>query len=148
MAVEAAAYGSQFLALYLGLMDWTNDSIKCSLHLVGYVPNKDTNTDFEDTSNEAPATGNYTAGGVALGTKTSTYSSSVHTLDAANMTIGSSTIANVRRAVVYNDTPSVGSKTLIAYQTSDTDISTTGGAFTVAWAGAGIVTLTVAAQSA
>ena len=107
-----------------------------------------TEQELENTRNEAPAKGKYTAGGVALGTKTSTYSSSVHKLDAANITIGSSTIANIRRAVVYNDTPSVGSKTLIAYQTSDTDISTTGGAFTVAWAGAGIVTLTVAAQSA
>lgn len=52
-------------------IDWVNDAINCALMTSSYTPNLGTNTFWSDISaNECPNTGNYTTGGVALGTKT------------------------------------------------------------------------------
>jgi len=63
--------GGEVLADALGT-DWLSDTIKASLHTATYSPNRDTHETKADLTNEVTGTG-YSAGGVALASKTITY---------------------------------------------------------------------------
>ncbi len=111
------------------------------------LPNQDTHDYFDDvnTYEVSGATG-YTAGGITLSSKTSTYDSAnnVIILDAADVTWSSSTIT-ARYAVVYDDSPATnGTKPLIGYVDFGSDQSSTNGNFTITWDATGIVRITVA----
>lgn len=88
----------------------------------------------------------YTAGGIALSALTSTYNATGHTqtLGAAN-TVWAAITAVARYAVVYDSTPaSDATRPLVLYQDFGTDVTATGGAFTVAWNASGILTMAAA----
>ena len=88
----------------------------------------------------------YTAGGATLASKTITYTGATNkwVFDAADPTWTTSTIT-ARTAVVYDASPaSDATRPLICYQQSDADVSTTGATFTVQFAAAGIVEITIA----
>src|SRR5687767_7798029 len=143
MAVTSKNYGQAVKAAFNKLIDFDTDEIKCSLHLVGYTPDQDHDF-FDDVGSQATGTG-YTAGGVALASKTVVYTgaSNLFTLDAADATWSTSTIPSVRTAVVRDSATGVAAtEPLIAYFQSDADISTTAGLFTVGFAAAGISTYT------
>lgn len=77
MAASANTYANAHDQAYSGNINWASDSIKCALLGAGYTPNLTTHVHWSDVSaSEASGTG-YSAGGVALGTKT-------HTVTAAN----------------------------------------------------------------
>lgn len=145
MAVTGFIYGKAFLSLSNKEVDWVADAIKCALTTSAYTPDQDSHDYFNDVTNEVSGTG-YTAGGELLTGLTSTYTAGTNkwALDADNTTWTTSTIT-ARYAIVYDSTPgSAATNPLICYQNAGADISTTAGTFTVAWAAAGIVEVTVA----
>lgn len=127
-------------------IDWDSDTIKVALLTSSYTPNQDTHDYYDDVvGNQVTGTG-YTAGGITLSSKTSTYdgTNNVLVLDAADVTWSSSTIT-ARYAVVYNDTPATNAtKPLIGYVDFGSDQSSTNGNFTITWDSTGIVRITVA----
>lgn len=54
-------------------VDWDTDDIRATLHTSTYAPNLDTHDYVDDLTNELTTANGYTVGGVALGTKTLTY---------------------------------------------------------------------------
>lgn len=146
MAVTAKLYGQVFVHAFGKKIDWLNDTIKCSLHASGYVPDQDVHDFQNDLTSEAPATGGYATGGVTLANKTMTYTAgtNVTMLDADDAVWAASTIT-ARTAVVYDATPGTApTNPLICYQNSDADISSSGGEFRVQWNASGIVNATAA----
>ncbi len=138
-------YGS-FLAKALNKeVDWDSDTIKVALVSSAYTPNQDTHDYFDDVvANEVTGTG-YTAGGVALTSKTTTYdaANNVVVLDAADAVWPNSTIT-ARYAVVYDDSGATNAqKALVGYIDFGSDQSSTNGNFTVTWDATGIVRITV-----
>jgi hypothetical protein len=127
-------------------IDWDSDTIKVALLTSSYTPNQDTHDYFDDVvANEVSGTG-YTAGGETLGSKTLTYdgATNVVTLDAADVTWGSSTIT-ARYAVVYDATPGTNAtRPLIGYVDFGSDQASSSGNFTITWDSTGIVKITVA----
>jgi len=127
-------------------IDWDTDTIKVALLTSSYTPNQDTHDYYDDVvGNQVTGTG-YTAGGITLSSKTSTYdgTNNVLVLDAADVTWSSSTIT-ARYAVIYNDSgANNASKPLIGYVDFGSDQSSTNGNFTITWDSTGIVRITVA----
>lgn len=152
MSVEGRLYGQVLESVFGGNIDWDNDTIKCGLTTVTYVPDQDAHDFWNDvTANEISGTG-YTAGGDTLTNKTVTTSAyaggtNVFTLDADDATWTTSTLT-ARVAVVYDATPATdATRPLICYQLSSADVSTSAGTFTVQWSSAGIITIAVTAAS-
>ena len=73
---SANVYANLYDQAFSGKVNYAADSIKMALLTSTYVPNLATHTFFSDLTNEVSGTG-YTAGGLALTTKT-------HTVTAAN----------------------------------------------------------------
>lgn len=79
MAFQLYLYGKAYANLLGGetsgessAVDFLSDTIKMALTTSAYTPNRDTHEFFSDITNEITGTG-YTAGGVALASKTITY---------------------------------------------------------------------------
>lgn len=130
-------------------MDYLSDAINVSLHNSGYTPNQDTDQFWSNTG-EVAGTSVYTTGGKALATKTLAYSSNVITFDAADTAWAAGTVALVGTlavyAVIYDAT--VGDAThhpLLGYVdfTNSGQYSIGTGTFTITWATAGILTITI-----
>jgi|TARA_B110000014_G_scaffold233396_1_gene196678 hypothetical protein len=122
-------------------LDMDNDTFKCMLTLVGYVPDFETDTNFSDVSNEATGT-NYTAGGETMTSVAMTSSSDgTGTIkwDADDVSWANSTLTAVTGGVIYDDT--VTNKRLIAYIDFGGSFSTTSGTFQIQWNASGIFTL-------
>jgi hypothetical protein len=85
--------------------DWLTGTIQYSLHTATYTPNIDTDDFFNDATNEVTGT-NYTASGVTLGTKTSSYDTGTDEirLDAADAVWTTATIASIRYGVCWENT--------------------------------------------
>lgn len=143
MAVTAKWYGQALLKALNKEINWASDSIKVMLCTSTYVPNQDTDV-YKDVVNPAEASGTgYTAGGVALASKTNTYTAATNViqLSAANVTWGSSSIT-ARYAVIYDDTPATN-KPLLGYVDFGADNTSSNGNFTIDWdATNGIFTVT------
>lgn len=142
--MASKVYG-QFIGKALNKeIDWDSDDIRVMLVSSSYSPNQDTHDYLDDVvGNEVSGTG-YTAGGIALTSRTNTYDPASNTvvLDAADVTWANSTVT-ARYAVIYNNTgASSSAKPLIAYVDFVSDQSSTAGNFTITWDAAGIVRLT------
>lgn len=124
-------------------IDFLSDTINVALTTSTHVPNQDTHETFADITNEVVGTG-YTAGGMALASKTVVYTaaSNLTTLDAADTTWSSSTIT-ARNLHVYKSTGTPSTSPLILYETFGSDQSSSAGNFTIAWNASGILTFTV-----
>lgn len=120
------------------------DVFKTMLTTSTYVPDQDVHDYKDDVTNEVTGTG-YTATGAEITTRTITYTGGTNKimLDGDDVTWASSTIT-ARNAVVYNSTPATdATRPLLCYQASDADVASNNGNFTVQWAAAGIVEITV-----
>lgn len=144
MAVSAKAYGSLLGVLFTGAINYASDTIKVALCTSAYTPDQDTHDYFNDITNEVTGTG-YTAGGATLASKTSTYTAGTNTqsLDAADVTWGSSTIT-ARYAVIYKSTGTASTSPLIGYVDFGQDVVSSAGNFTITWDATGMLTLTTA----
>lgn len=148
MAVTAKAYGLFFQSLANKEVDFNSDVIKCMLTTATYTPAQDTHQYKSDVTNEVTGTG-YTAGGATLASPSITYTAGTNVLmlDAGDATWTSSTITLPANgsAVVYDSSPATdATRPLICYQTTDTQVASTSGTFSVQFDAAGIVAITVA----
>ena len=124
-----------------GSIDLDTDTIKCMLVTSSYTP-VDTHDKRDDVTNEVSGTG-YTAGGATLSNKAVTVDNTDDegVFDADDVSWASSTIT-ARGAVLYKSRGGASSADeLIAYIDFGADISSTGAAFTIAWAAEGIINL-------
>jgi hypothetical protein len=141
MAVTASLFGltAQKMLDGSGAINWSSDTIKVALTTSAYTPNQDTHDFFDDVTNEITGTG-YSAGGVALASKTSTYDTTTDQirLDAADTTWTTSTLT-ARRAVIYKSTGTPATSALIGWVDFGADVSTTAGTFQITWDATGII---------
>jgi len=144
MAVTGKLFGLMFTALFNKEIDILDDTIKVMLTTVTYVPDQDVHDYKDDVTNEVVGTG-YTATGEALASKTVTYTPGTNkwVLDAADVTWANSTIT-ARIAAIYDATPATdATRPLLGYQDFGADFSSNNGPFTIQWAAAGIIEITV-----
>lgn len=115
-------------------VDWVTDDVRVSLHTTTYVPDQDAHDFFNDATNELTTTGGYTAGGVALGTKSVVYTAGTNiiSLRAATSTWSALT-ATFRYAVIWVNTAGASSTDpLLGYV--DLGAQTIAGVdFSIAW---------------
>jgi hypothetical protein len=147
MAVTAKAYGQMPLNALKKLISDLNaggTTVRCMLCTSSYVPDQDTHESKSDITNEISGTG-YTAGGVALTTKSLAYAVRVTTFNADDAEWTSATFT-ARYAVLYDDTPAVDAdKKLLCWIDFGEDKSCENGTFRIQWDASGIFTVTVAA---
>ena len=130
-------YNSAIDDMARGAIDFDTDSFKAMLVTSTYAPNKDTDDKRNDVTNEATGTG-YTAGGVAcVCTVTKDTANDKVTLSFAAVSWATSTIT-ARALVIYKSTGTASTDNLVAYNDFGSDVSSTGGTFSVA---ASVVTL-------
>jgi hypothetical protein len=145
MAVTGLLYGKMFIQAFNAEIDFDTHAIKTMLTTSTYVPDQDADDFKSDVTNEVSATG-YTAAGDTLTTKTVTYTGGTNKfmLDGDNhvWTITGSMTARV--AVTYDANAGTdATRPLIGYQLSTIDVTCTDSTWTLAWAAAGIVEITV-----
>jgi hypothetical protein len=120
-----------------GAIDADTDSFKAMLVTSSYTPNKDTDDKRDDVTNEVSGTG-YSAGGVAcVCTVTKDTANDRVTLQFAAVSWASSTLT-ARACVYYKSTGTASTDALVAYNDFGSNVSTSGGTFSVA---ASVVTL-------
>jgi len=144
MAVTAKVFGLAQQSLANAEIDFDTATVKAMLCTSSYTPNQDTHRYKSDVTNEVTGTG-YSAGGVALASKTVSYdtASNTLTLDAADPSWASSTIT-ARYVVFYVDTGTAGTSPLLCYWDFGADVSSTAGTFTVQLNASGLLTLATA----
>lgn len=124
--------------------DFLTGTFNCSLHTATYTPNNDTDDFWNDATNEVTGT-NYTTKGVVLGSKTSVYDTATDEwrFDAADAVWTTATIANIRYAVVYEDTAGASATDpLVSFYDLGAQ-SVTAATFTVQWDATGIAKIDV-----
>ena len=131
-------YNSAVDDMARGAIDFDTDTFKAMLVTSSYTPNKDNHDKRNHVTNEVTGTG-YTAGGVTLAcTVAKDTGNDKVTLTFAAHNWTSSTIT-ARAEVVYKSRGGASSADeLVYYNDFGTDVSTTGGTFSVA---ASVITL-------
>lgn len=141
----AKAYGLGLLSMANGDLDFLASTVKCALASNTYVPNQDTHDFFNDVTNQVTGAG-YTAGGVTLTSKTAVYATGTNTLtlDAADPTWATVSIAEIRYAIFYVDTGVTSTSPLLSYMDFEANYAPSSQSFTVTIPTTGIITYTAA----
>ena len=116
-------------------VDWVNDTINVAILSSAATITQDTNQYWSDLSaNEVTGTG-YSAGGVALGTKTLTYDAASNTvrLKAADTVWNPVTFTNGRYAIVYKSTGTASTSPLMGWVDFGANQSPAAVSFTISW---------------
>lgn len=131
--------------------DANADTFKCALYDNDITPDNtvaSANTAYNAgqwviTGNEVTSTGEWDAGGVALTSVTSTFTSTTYTFDAANTaSAAAATITNAYGCLIYDDTLTTPvADQGISYNYLGGANSVTGGVFTVVYSASGIYTI-------
>jgi hypothetical protein len=126
-------YNSAIDEMARGDIDFDTNTFKAMLVTSSYTPNKDTHEFRDDVTNEAPATGNYVAGGeTSAVTVTKDTGNDKVTIQFGAVTWSSSTIT-ARGCVYYKSRGGASSADeLVAYNDFGSDVSSSGGTFAVA----------------
>ncbi|MEB3275373.1 MAG: hypothetical protein VKM92_00245 [Cyanobacteriota bacterium] len=126
-------YNSAIDDMARGAIDFDTDTFKAMLVTSTYTPNKDTHDKRDDVTNEVAATGGYTAGGVTSAvTVTKDTANDKVTIQFAAVSWSTSTIT-ARGCVYYKSRGGASSADeLVAYNDFGSDVSSTGGTFSVA----------------
>ncbi len=144
MAVTAFVYGLALDHMLDADIDWTADTIKVALTTSTEVPDQDADDYWSDAeANEIAGTG-YSAGGAALGTPTRGYTAGTNVLKLdGDDTAWTTASFTARNAHVYKDRGgATTADELISYVLFGGDEVVSSGTFTIAWAAAGIITIT------
>lgn len=130
--VFGLAVKSQFSTTAADRSDWVTDTQKCALTTAAYTPDQDVHDYWNDVTSEVTGTG-YTAGGVALASKTLTYDSATNkiVLDAADPSWSAATISGIRKAVFYKDTGVAATSKLWCWHDFGADQAVSSGTFTI-----------------
>jgi hypothetical protein len=151
MAITASGlFVATFLSVFNASQEPINlvsDSVKVALFTNSVTPNFSTNTSYAAapyTSNQVTGTG-YSAGGVALATKTFTETPTGNiTFDADDSSWGGATFSSVRGALIWDDTPtSPTADPALCLVNFGSDYSVSSGTFTIQWAATGIFTIDI-----
>jgi hypothetical protein len=126
-------YNSAIDEMARGDIDFDTDTFKAMLVTSTYTPNKDTHEFRDDVTNEAPATGNYVAGGeTTTVTVTKDTANDKVTIQFGAVSWTSSTIT-ARGLVYYKSRGGASSADeIVAYNDFGGDVSSSGGTFSVA----------------
>jgi len=127
-------------------VDFDGDTIRVAFLTSTYTLDKETHEFWSDVSaNEISAGGGYTAGGIALSSKTATRVSNVITFDAADITLtqDGAGATNARQVVLYKDTGTPATSQLIKIDDMGSDKGWVSGDLTIAWNASGIIVLTL-----
>ena len=121
-------------ALVTGAVDLDTDTIKVALVTSSYTPNIDTHEYYDDLTNEVANGSGYTTGGATLASKTVTTDTTNNrsVFDAADVTWSTASIT-ARAAVIYKDTGTPSTSTLLWYIDFGADKTSTSGDFTITW---------------
>lgn len=121
-------------------IDYLSDTIKVALLDNTFTPDLDTQEFFADVSADEVVGAGYVAGGATLTGKAISYDPATNTVkfDADDPEWNPSTIT-ARYAVVYKSTGTGSTSPLLSIVDFGVDQSTLGGAFTIAWSGAGML---------
>lgn len=114
------------------------------MHTATYTPNQDTDDFFNDATNELSTAGGYTAGGVALASKTTTYDSATNEtrLDAADVSWTSATFT-ARYAVIWSNTAGASTTDpVLGYIDFGADQSPAGVTFSISFDSTGVLKIT------
>ena len=144
MAVTAFMFGPSLMSTFNKEADWNSDTIKCMLTTSTYVPNQDTHQYKSSVTNEITGTG-YTATGTTLTNPTILYTGATNVFNFdADDAVWSGASFTARIAVVYDSTPATdATRPLLSYVDFGADQTVASATFTIQWATAGIVTITV-----
>jgi len=123
------------------VVDFDTDTIKVMLTTATYVPNAATQSTKVSVTNEVTGTG-YTAGGATLATKTVTDTTGTITFDADDVTFtqNAAGFSNARYAVIYKDTGTAATSTLVGWVDFQADKGNVAGDLILQWNVSGIVT--------
>lgn len=121
-----------------GGFDLDTDTFNVLLVAADQAANLNTH-DFRNDVTEAAGT-NYTAGGVALGSKTVTASSGTITFDAADTTYSNVTIAAIRGSIIYKVVGSPATDPLALWHDHGAQ-AVTAADYVIQWNAGGIMTL-------
>jgi hypothetical protein len=126
-------YNSAIDEMARGDIDFDTDTFKAMLVTSSYTPNKDTHEFRDDVTNEAPATGNYVAGGeTSAVTVTKDTANDRVTIQFGAVSWATSTIT-ARGCVYYKSRGGASSADeLVAYNDFGSNVSSSGGTFAVA----------------
>jgi hypothetical protein len=126
-------YNSAIDEMARGDIDFDTDTFKAMLVTSTYTPNKDTHEFRDDVTNEAPATGNYVAGGeTSTVTVTKDTANDKVTIQFGAVSWTSSTIT-ARGCVYYKSRGGASSADeIVAYNDFGSDVASSGGTFSVA----------------
>jgi hypothetical protein len=126
-------YNSAIDEMARGDIDFDTNTFKAMLVTSSYTPNKDTHEFRDDVTNEAPATGNYVAGGeTSTVTVTKDTANDKVTIQFGAVSWASSTIT-ARGCVYYKSRGGASSADeIVAYNDFGSDVSSSGGTFSVA----------------
>jgi hypothetical protein len=144
LAVTAHAYGLGVKAIVDQSINWSSDTIKVALITNAYTPNQDTDQFFSTPAASETSGSGYSAGGLTLASKTSTYNAGSHAeqLDAADVSWAASTVT-AAFAVVYKSTGNNATSPVIAYVDFGGSLSTANGTFSIQWDATGILVFTL-----
>ena len=143
MASTITAYNDGKKYILNGAVDLDTDTIKVSLHTSTYSPDIDADDFHDDATNELAASGNYTAGGEALASKTAVADDANNrgVWDAADLTWTALTpSAPFRYGVIHKVRGGASSADeLIAYIDFGANQDPAGSGFTIQWHADGIL---------
>lgn len=138
-------FQSAKLRLMNGGIDLDTDPLYIML-VNGYSPVANTHTFRSDVTNECPASGNYTTGGIALAGSTVSAAAGVSTFDATTDPSWASATISATGAVIYKrvgaDLTTPADDPIICFLDFGGTKTSTAGTFTVQFNASGILTLT------
>jgi hypothetical protein len=117
-------------------------AIKVALVGASYTPDQDAHDFFNDITNELSASGDYTAGGVALQSPALSVVSHNVKFAAANLALaGVTTSADIKYLVIYRDTGTAATSPLIGYITLATALGGTNITINIVMNASGVLTI-------
>jgi hypothetical protein len=121
------------------VVDFDTDTIKVMLTTSTYTPSATGHAAKNSVTNEVSGT-NYTAGGATLGTVSVVDSTGTITFDAADVTWTQNAggFSTARYAVIYKDTGTAATSTLIGWIDFGADKGNVAGDLTIQWGGSGV----------
>lgn len=122
--------------------DLNAGAIKVAFVAAGYTPDIDAHDFFNDITNELSASGDYTAGGVALQNPTFTNVSHNVKFDADDLALaGVTTSADIKYLIIYRDTGTAATSPLIGYITLATAVGGTNVTVNIVMSTNGVLTI-------
>lgn len=112
----AKIYGPVIGQLLSGAVNWQGGTVKAMLLASTYTPNQDTHEFLDDIDTHQVAGAGYTAGGITVTGKTSSYApvANIHSISCNDLVLSAATLT-FRYMVFYVSTGSAATSPLVCY---------------------------------